>query len=122
MKIKMLESVAGRDFSLSPGDETDRFTDKEAGRMIKAGIAEKAPPPVVKKPATKAEWDAERDELVAENEALHAKAEEAAEREQFLLKQVESLSAFRASVVGALDLDIAAAETTEQAKAPETRG
>lgn len=39
MKIRMLVGVAGADFSLSPGDETDRFSAKEAARMIKAGSA-----------------------------------------------------------------------------------
>lgn len=39
MKIKMTQSVAGTDFALSPGDETDRFGDKEAARMIEAGFA-----------------------------------------------------------------------------------
>ena len=39
MKIKMLTSIAGDDFALSPNDVTDRFTADEAGRMIKAGMA-----------------------------------------------------------------------------------
>ncbi|HEY1071499.1 hypothetical protein [Brevundimonas sp.] len=39
MKIKMLTSLAGDDFALSPGDETDRFADDEAGRLIEAGFA-----------------------------------------------------------------------------------
>ncbi|SKA31041.1 hypothetical protein [Consotaella salsifontis] len=39
MKIKMISSVAGVDFALSPGDETDRFGDAEAIRMIEAGFA-----------------------------------------------------------------------------------
>lgn len=39
MKIRMLVSTAGVDFALSPGDETDRFSDKEAARMIEAGQA-----------------------------------------------------------------------------------
>lgn len=39
MKIKLLTGFAGADFSLSPGEETDRFTDAEAARMIEAGYA-----------------------------------------------------------------------------------
>jgi hypothetical protein len=39
MKIKMLVSTAGVDFALSPGEETDRFSDNEATRMIEAGQA-----------------------------------------------------------------------------------
>lgn len=39
MKIKMLVSLAGGDFVLSPGDETDRFGDAEAGRLVEAGYA-----------------------------------------------------------------------------------
>lgn len=39
MKIKLLTGFAGADFSLSPGDETDRFSDGEAVRMIEAGYA-----------------------------------------------------------------------------------
>jgi hypothetical protein len=39
MKLRMLTSVAGADFALSPGDETERFSDGEAARMIEAGYA-----------------------------------------------------------------------------------
>lgn len=39
MKIKMLTSLAGADFALSPDEETDRFGDDEARRLIKAGYA-----------------------------------------------------------------------------------
>lgn len=38
MKIRMLVSMAGTGFSLSPGDETDR-DDAEAARLIAAGFA-----------------------------------------------------------------------------------
>lgn len=40
MKIKMLVSVAGADFALDAGAETERFSDAEAVRMIEAGYAE----------------------------------------------------------------------------------
>lgn len=40
MQVKMLTSMAGRDFSLSPGEVTDRFSDDEAARLIKAGFCE----------------------------------------------------------------------------------
>ncbi|MBS7545112.1 hypothetical protein [Ancylobacter oerskovii] len=39
MKIKMLTSLAGVGFALAPGDETDRFPDAEARRMVEAGYA-----------------------------------------------------------------------------------
>jgi hypothetical protein len=39
MKVRMLTSIAGVDFSLSPGDETERFSDDEAARFIAAGFA-----------------------------------------------------------------------------------
>lgn len=39
MKIKMLQGIAGHDFSLSPGEETDRFSQAEAIRLIEAGTA-----------------------------------------------------------------------------------
>ena len=39
MKIKMLTSMAGVDFALSPGEETERFGAKEAQRLVDAGYA-----------------------------------------------------------------------------------
>lgn len=44
MKIKMLMGVAGRDFSLSPREETERFPEKEAQRLVDAGFAEAVKP------------------------------------------------------------------------------
>lgn len=38
--IKMLTGMAGVDFSVSPREETDRFSDAEARRFVDAGIAE----------------------------------------------------------------------------------
>lgn len=35
----MLAGFAGTDFALSPGDETERFSDAEAVRMIEGGFA-----------------------------------------------------------------------------------
>ncbi len=43
MKIKILTGLAGADFSFAPGD-TPEFSDKEAKRLIKAGIAEEFTP------------------------------------------------------------------------------
>ena len=40
MKIKMLVSMAGVDFTLDVGSETDRFPGDEAIRLIEAGYAE----------------------------------------------------------------------------------
>lgn len=39
MKLKMLVGMAGADFSLSPKEETERFSGDEAKRMIEAGFA-----------------------------------------------------------------------------------
>lgn len=39
MKIKMLVSMAGADFALGVHDETDRFSQAEAVRLIEAGYA-----------------------------------------------------------------------------------
>lgn len=39
MKIRMLTSFAGADFSLSVNEETERFSEAEAVRMIEAGFA-----------------------------------------------------------------------------------
>jgi hypothetical protein len=43
MKVKMLTSLAGRDYSLSPGDQHD-FPQDEADRLIAAGYCEAAKP------------------------------------------------------------------------------
>lgn len=55
MKIKMLTSLAGDDFALAPGDETDRFEGDEAQRLIQSGYAvpvvEEKVERAVKKPA-----------------------------------------------------------------------
>lgn len=55
MKIKMLTSIAGPDFALSPNEETERFSDAEARRLIDAGFAvpvsEQPIERAVKKPA-----------------------------------------------------------------------
>lgn len=39
MKIKMLTSLCGPEYSLNAGDETDRFDNSEAIRFIEAGFA-----------------------------------------------------------------------------------
>ncbi|RVH74272.1 hypothetical protein [Sinorhizobium meliloti] len=55
MKIKMLVSLAGNEYSLSPGDERD-FTQAEAIRLIDAGfavpVAEEKTERAVAQPAT----------------------------------------------------------------------
>jgi hypothetical protein len=40
--IRMLVAIAGVDFSISPGETTDRFSAEEAARFIAAGMAEAA--------------------------------------------------------------------------------
>lgn len=39
MKLRMLVSLAGSDFALSRGDETERFDDAQAARLIEAAYA-----------------------------------------------------------------------------------
>ena len=39
MKLKMLVSLAGTDFALSPNEETERFSGDEARSLVDAGIA-----------------------------------------------------------------------------------
>lgn len=39
MKLRILGSIAGADFSLNPGDVTERFSTAEAIRLIAAGEA-----------------------------------------------------------------------------------
>ncbi len=55
MKIRMLVGMAGAGFSLSPGDETERFSAGETERLIAAGYAvpasEKKIERAVKQPA-----------------------------------------------------------------------
>lgn len=45
-RIKMLVGISGVDFSLSPGEETTRFTQKEAIRLIESGQAAPVAAPV----------------------------------------------------------------------------
>jgi hypothetical protein len=54
MKIKMTVSMAGDDFTVDAGEETERFSDAEAQRMIVAGYAV----PVVETAAAVAKRDA----------------------------------------------------------------
>ncbi len=46
MHIKMISSLAGADYSIAPGEVTDRFGKKEARRLIAAGLAEEYTPPL----------------------------------------------------------------------------
>lgn len=39
MKIRMLTSLAGLDYALSPGEVTERFGDEEAVRLVQADYA-----------------------------------------------------------------------------------
>lgn len=43
MKIRMLVSLAGPEYALDAGQETDRFDDAEARRLIEAGYAVPVP-------------------------------------------------------------------------------
>jgi hypothetical protein len=57
MRVRIIQCLSGPEFTLNPGDETERFGDAEAKRLISAGIAEvvgKAPPKkAAAKPAAK---------------------------------------------------------------------
>lgn len=56
MKIRMLTSIAGIDFSVNANEETDRFSDDDAIRLIEAGHAVPVADPVeraVRKPVEK---------------------------------------------------------------------
>jgi len=39
MRIRMLTGISGADFNLVPKEETDRFSDAEAIRLIESGQA-----------------------------------------------------------------------------------
>lgn len=108
MRLKMLIGMSGTDFVLDPGEVTERFEDKEAKRLIASGFAEKAPPIVKPKPATKQEWDDERDALIAENERLSSEVLAAEEREAALISRLEKqdalINALREGLAG-LGLD-----------------
>lgn len=53
MKIQMLTSIAGVDFALAVGEETTRFPDPEALRMIAAGYAVPVAEPVLERAVKK---------------------------------------------------------------------
>jgi hypothetical protein len=46
MRIRMLTCYAGVDFTVNANEETERFSDSEAIRMIENGTAVPAAPPV----------------------------------------------------------------------------
>lgn len=52
MKIRMLVSIGGADFSFAPGDETERFSEADALALVSSGQAE--PVEQAQKPAPKA--------------------------------------------------------------------
>lgn len=122
MRLKMLIGMSGKDFTLDVNEETERFGDKEANRLIKAGYAEKAPPVERKKPETKKEWDDERALLLEENEALKAQAAAAAQREAELSARFEALTGFYSNVASALQTLAPASETTDKPADLEKRG
>ena len=39
MRLRMLTSIAGEGFALHHGEETERFSDDEATRLVAAGFA-----------------------------------------------------------------------------------
>lgn len=55
MKLRMLIGMAGADFALSVGDETEQFSGDEASRLIEAGyaapVAEQKTERAIKQPA-----------------------------------------------------------------------
>ena len=44
MKIRLLQTSSGTNGSFAPGEETDWAADKDAARLVAAGIAEKVTP------------------------------------------------------------------------------
>ncbi len=120
MRVKMLQSIAGRDFALSVGEVTDRFPVKEAKSLIREGIAELAPPEPVKKPETKQEWDDERAKLLEENARLKEENEAAMARNEALDQQVAAFNTFKATMMTALA--DGHQETAVAPVAPEKRG
>lgn len=54
VRIRMLVGISGMDFSLSPGDETERFSRAEAIRLIESGQAAPVAEPKVEKAVRKA--------------------------------------------------------------------
>lgn len=118
MKLEMLVSLAGADFSLAPGDETERFKGAEAERLIEAGYAKKAPAKEPRKPATKAEWDDERVRMLAELADLRGELDAGRQREILLSQQLAELLAAMGDSTPAPDV----AETAVQPPPPETRG
>lgn len=122
MRLKMLIGMSGAGFVVDPGEETERFNDQEAARLIETGHAEEAPPVERKKPKTKNEWDEERELLLAENERLKADALSNAEQQASLVTALESLTGFREAVTTAIGvLHPPVIETTEQLNNREER-
>jgi hypothetical protein len=39
MRLRMLTGIAGADFVVNPGEETERFSGDEASRLVAAGYA-----------------------------------------------------------------------------------
>jgi hypothetical protein len=39
MRLRMLTGIAGADFVVNPGEETERFSGDEAARLVAAGYA-----------------------------------------------------------------------------------
>lgn len=122
IRLRMLVSYAGSDFALSPGEETERFSDKEAKRLIAAEHAVKVEPPAPKRPETKDEWDEEREKLLAENALLKGEAEQAADREAAMAQRLGHLDAFQKAVTEAALLVPPQPETMVAPPAPEKRG
>lgn len=80
MKITMLIGLSGGDFSLSPGDTTDKFDLDTAMRLIDSGAA---------KPASKKEYEsklAEYNKALDQKRAEEAKAKAALEKEAIELE------------------------------------
>ncbi|AKR57128.1 hypothetical protein XM25_15270 [Devosia sp. H5989] len=117
MKLTMLTGMAGNDFSLAPGEVTDRFSKDEAKRLVDLGHAEKAPPP--KKPETKKEWEGEREELLAEVVRLQAELESGKVREAALQEQIAPLLKLQDAI--SPFLPVSATETTNSLGVDEKR-
>ena len=119
-RLRMLVGYSGSDFSLAPGDETERFTDKEAKRLIAAEHAVKVDPPKAPKPETKKDWEDEREALLTENSQLKTDLAAATTKLGELTENAEAAS--KAALAFGKTFGLAPVETTVAAPAPEQRG
>ena len=119
-RLRMLVGYSGNNFSLAPGDETERFSDKEAKRLIAAEHAVKVAPPKPPKPETKQEWEDEREALMAENTQLKTDLDAATTKLAELTEQSDAVN--KAALAFGQALGLEPRETAVAAPPAEKRG